>query len=88
VAQLTKALANEWASHGINVNAIAPGYIRTENTLALQRNENRNRQFLELPAGRWGEPGDIAGAAVFLASPASDYIHGHVLVVDGGWMGR
>ena len=89
VAQLTKALANEWAAHGINVNAIAPGYIRTENTLALQRNETRNRQILErIPAGRWGEPGDIAAAAVFLAAPASDYIHGHVLVVDGGWIGR
>jgi 2-deoxy-D-gluconate 3-dehydrogenase len=89
VAQLTKALANEWAAQGINVNAIAPGYIRTENTLALQRNEIRNRQILErIPAGRWGEPSDIAAAAVFLAAPASDYIHGHVLVVDGGWMGR
>lgn len=89
VAQLTKALANEWAAYGINVNAIAPGYIRTDNTLALQRNETRNRQILErIPAGRWGEPSDVASAAVFLASPASDYIHGHVLVVDGGWMGR
>ena len=89
VAQLTKALANEWADYGVNVNAIAPGYIRTDNTLALQRNETRNRQILErIPAGRWGEPSDIAAAAVFLASPASDYIHGHVLVVDGGWMGR
>ena len=89
VAQLTKALANEWAGYGINVNAIAPGYIRTDNTLALQRNETRNRQILErIPAGRWGEPADIAAAAVFLASSASDYIHGHVLVVDGGWMGR
>jgi 2-dehydro-3-deoxy-D-gluconate 5-dehydrogenase len=89
VAQLTKALANEWAGHGINVNAIAPGYIRTDNTLALQRDETRNRQILErIPAGRWGEPTDIAAAAVFLAASASDYIHGHVLVVDGGWMGR
>lgn len=89
VAQLTKALANEWAGHGINVNAIAPGYVRTDNTLALQRSETRNRQILErIPAGRWGEPTDIAAAAVFLASTASDYIHGHVLVVDGGWMGR
>jgi 2-deoxy-D-gluconate 3-dehydrogenase len=89
VAQLTKALANEWAAHRINVNAIAPGYIRTENTLALQRDETRNRQILErIPAGRWGEPCDVATAVVFLAAPASDYIHGHVLVVDGGWMGR
>lgn len=89
VAQLTKALANEWAPHGINVNAIAPGYIRTDNTLALQRDEARNRQILDrIPAGRWGEPSDIAAVAVFLAAPASDYIHGHVVVVDGGWMGR
>jgi 2-deoxy-D-gluconate 3-dehydrogenase len=89
VAQLTKALANEWAAKGVNVNAIAPGYMRTDNTLALQRDETRNRQILErIPAARWGEPADIAGAAVFLASPASDYMHGHVLVVDGGWMGR
>jgi 2-dehydro-3-deoxy-D-gluconate 5-dehydrogenase len=89
VAQLTKALANEWAKHRINVNAIAPGYMRTANTAALQADEMRNRQILErIPAGRWGEPEDLAGAAVFLSSPASDYVHGHVLVVDGGWMGR
>jgi 2-dehydro-3-deoxy-D-gluconate 5-dehydrogenase len=89
VAQLTKALANEWAKHGINVNAIAPGYMRTSNTAALQADETRNRQILErIPAGRWGEPEDLAGAAVFLSSSASDYINGHVLVVDGGWMGR
>ena len=89
VAQLTKALANEWAGKGINVNAIAPGYMRTDNTKALQENETRNRQILErIPAGRWGEPSDLAGAAVFLASAASDYINGEVLVVDGGWMGR
>ena len=89
VAQLTKALANEWAAKGIHVNAIAPGYMRTENTRALQENETRNRQILErIPAGRWGEPADIAGAAVFLCSRASHYVHGHVLVVDGGWMGR
>jgi 2-dehydro-3-deoxy-D-gluconate 5-dehydrogenase len=89
VAQLTKALANEWASRKINVNAIAPGYMRTENTAALQRDETRNRQILErIPAGRWGEPADVGGAAVFLSSAASDYVHGHVLVVDGGWMGR
>lgn len=89
VAQLTKALANEWAKHRINVNAIAPGYMRTDNTEALQADENRNRQILErIPAARWGEPGDLAGAAVFLSSAASDYLHGHILVVDGGWMGR
>jgi len=89
VAQLTKALANEWAKHRINVNAIAPGYMRTANTAALQADETRNRQILErIPAGRWGEPEDLAGAAVFLCSPASDYVNGHVLVVDGGWMGR
>lgn len=89
VAQLTKALANEWAAKGINVNAIAPGYMRTDNTSALQNDATRNRQILErIPAGRWGEPVDLAGAAVFLCSAASDYLHGHVLVVDGGWMGR
>lgn len=89
VAQLTKALANEWAAKNINVNAIAPGYMRTENTKALQENETRNRQILErIPAGRWGEPDDIGGPAVCLCSQASDYINGHVLLVDGGWMGR
>jgi 2-dehydro-3-deoxy-D-gluconate 5-dehydrogenase len=89
IAQLTKALANEWAARGINVNAIAPGYMRTDNTKALQQDETRNRQIMErIPAGRWGEPEDLCGAAVFLASRASDYMHGHVLVVDGGWMGR
>jgi len=89
VAQLTKALANEWAKHGINVNAIAPGYMRTTNTAALQADETRNRQILErIPAARWGEPEDVAGAAVFLSSRASDYVNGHILVVDGGWMGR
>jgi len=89
VAQLTKALANEWAKSGINVNAIAPGYMRTDNTKALQADETRNRQILErIPAGRWGEPSDLAGASVFLASAASDYVNGHVMVVDGGWMGR
>jgi len=89
VAQLTKALANEWARYGINVNAIAPGYMRTTNTAALQADETRNRQILErIPAGRWGEPEDLAGAAVFLSSSASDYVSGHVLVVDGGWLGR
>ncbi|HKG13224.1 MAG TPA: 2-dehydro-3-deoxy-D-gluconate 5-dehydrogenase KduD [Pyrinomonadaceae bacterium] len=89
VAQLTKALANEWASKGVNVNAVAPGYMRTDNTAALQADETRSRQILErIPAGRWGEAEDLAGAAVFLSSPASDYVNGHILVVDGGWMGR
>jgi 2-dehydro-3-deoxy-D-gluconate 5-dehydrogenase len=89
VAQLTKALANEWASKGINVNAIAPGYMATDNTAALRNDANRSRQILErIPAGRWGEPVDIAGAALFLCSSASDYVHGHVMLVDGGWMGR
>jgi 2-deoxy-D-gluconate 3-dehydrogenase len=89
VAGLTKALANEWAGRGVNVNAIAPGYIATNNTAALQADETRNRQILErIPAGRWGAPSDIAGAAVFLSSPASDYVNGHVLAVDGGWLGR
>lgn len=89
VAGLTKALANEWASKGVNVNAIAPGYFRTDNTAALQADETRSRQILErIPAGRWGEPSDLAGAVVFLASDASAYVHGHILTVDGGWMGR
>jgi 2-deoxy-D-gluconate 3-dehydrogenase len=89
LAQLTKALANEWASKGINVNAIAPGYMETNNTSALRADPVRSRQILErIPAGRWGCPEDLAGAAVFLASAASDYVNGHVLVVDGGWMGR
>ncbi len=89
VAGLTKALANEWAGRGVNVNAIAPGYIATNNTAALQADETRNRQILErIPAGRWGDPKDIAGAAVFLASSAADYVNGHVLAVDGGWLGR
>jgi 2-dehydro-3-deoxy-D-gluconate 5-dehydrogenase len=89
VAGLTKALANEWAKHSVNVNAIAPGYIATKNTDALQKDETRNRQILErIPAGRWGTPEDLAGAGVFLSSSASDYLHGHILTVDGGWMGR
>ena len=89
VAGLTKLLANEWAASGINVNAIAPGYIATNNTAALQADETRNRQILErIPAGRWGQPSDLAGAAVFLASSASDYVQGHILAVDGGWLGR
>jgi 2-deoxy-D-gluconate 3-dehydrogenase len=89
VAQLTKALANEWASKRVNVNAIAPGYMETNNTRALRADPVRSRQILErIPAGRWGTPEDLAAAAVFLSSPASDYMHGHVLVVDGGWMAR
>jgi len=89
VAQLTKALANEWASKQINVNAIAPGYMVTDNTTALRKDPVRSKQILDrIPAGRWGEPSDIAGVAVFLCSAASDYIHGHVLTVDGGWLGR
>ncbi len=89
VAQLTKALANEWAAKGINVNAIAPGYIATDNTTALRNDPARSKQILErIPAGRWGEPTDIAGAAVFLCSQASNYVHGHVLAVDGGWLAR
>ena len=89
VAQLTKALANEWAPHGVNVNAIAPGYIATDNTSQLREDETRSRQILErIPAGRWGTPEDVAGAFVFLASAAADYVHGVVLPVDGGWLAR
>jgi 2-deoxy-D-gluconate 3-dehydrogenase len=89
VAQLTKALANEWASKGINVNAIAPGYMSTDNTTALRNDPVRSRQILDrIPAGRWGESQDIAGATIFLCSHASDYVHGHVLAVDGGWLAR
>ncbi|MCG5481335.1 MAG: SDR family oxidoreductase, partial [Ensifer alkalisoli] len=89
VAGLTKLLANEWAAKGINVNAIAPGYIATNNTEALRADEARNRSILErIPAGRWGEPDDIGGAAVFLASPAAKYVHGAILNVDGGWLAR
>jgi 2-deoxy-D-gluconate 3-dehydrogenase len=89
IAQLTKALANEWAPHGVNVNAVAPGYIATDNTRALREDETRSRQILErIPAGRWGEPADVAGAFVFLSSRASDYVHGIVLPVDGGWLAR
>jgi 2-deoxy-D-gluconate 3-dehydrogenase len=89
LAQLTKALANEWAAKGINVNAVAPGYMETDNTAALRADAVRSRQILErIPAGRWGEPNDVAGAVVFLSSPAASYVHGHVLVVDGGWLGR
>lgn len=86
---LTKAMANEWAAKGINVNAIAPGYIATNNTAALQADETRNRQIVErIPAGRWGKAEDIGGAAVFLASSAADYVNGHILAVDGGWLAR
>lgn len=89
VGGLTRLLANEWATKGINVNAIAPGYIATSNTAALQADETRNRQIMErIPAGRWGSPEDLGGAAVFLASAASDYVHGHILAVDGGWLAR
>jgi 2-dehydro-3-deoxy-D-gluconate 5-dehydrogenase len=89
VAQLTKALANEWGPKGVNVNAIAPGYMATDNTAALRADPVRSRAILDrIPAGRWGTPEDLAGPAVFLASRASDYLHGHVLVVDGAWMGR
>jgi 2-deoxy-D-gluconate 3-dehydrogenase len=89
LAGLTKLLANEWAAKGINVNAIAPGYIATANTAALQVDETRNRQILErIPEGRWGDPADIGGAAVFLASSAADYVQGHILAVDGGWLAR
>ena len=89
IGQLTKALANEWAPHGVNVNAIAPGYIATDNTAALRADEARNQAILDrIPAGRWGDPDDFKGAVVFLSSSASDYIHGNILTVDGGWMGR
>ena len=89
LAGLTKLLANEWAARGVNVNAIAPGYIETGNTEALRQDAVRNRQILErIPAGRWGRPEDLAGAVVFLASAASDYVHGAVLPVDGGWLAR
>ena len=89
VGQLTKALANEWADKGVNVNAIAPGYIATDNTKALREDADRNNSILErIPANRWGKPEDLVGATVFLASEASSYVHGTVLLVDGGWMGR
>jgi 2-dehydro-3-deoxy-D-gluconate 5-dehydrogenase len=89
VAQITKALANEWGQYGININAIAPGYMVTNNTANLRKDAERTRQISErIPAGRWGTPEDLAGAAVFLASKASDYVNGHVLLVDGGWMAR
>lgn len=89
VGSLVKAFANEWAAKGVNVNAIAPGYIATDNTAALRADEKRSTSILErIPAGRWGEPDDFKGPAVFLASAAADYVHGTILTVDGGWMGR
>jgi 2-deoxy-D-gluconate 3-dehydrogenase len=89
VAQLTKALANEWASGGVQVNAIAPGYIATDNTAALRSDPIRNKEIMaRIPAKRWGKPEDIVGAALFLSSSSADYVNGHVLTVDGGWMGR
>jgi len=89
VLGLTRLLANEWAARGINVNAIAPGYMDTDNTAQLREDQQRNAAILErIPAGRWGVPDDLAGAVVFLASAASDYVHGHTLAVDGGWLAR
>lgn len=89
VAQLTKALSNEWAQHNVNVNAIVPGYIATEMNTALINDNNRNAQILaRIPAGRWGEPDDFKGTVVYLASDASNYVNGHLLAVDGGWLGR
>ena len=89
IAGLTRALANEWAGRGINVNAIAPGYVATRNTAALQADPVRNAAILDrIPAGRWGEAADLGGAAVFLASSAADYVQGHILAVDGGWLAR
>jgi 2-deoxy-D-gluconate 3-dehydrogenase len=89
IGSLVKAFANEWAGKGVNVNAIAPGYISTDNTTALREDENRSRSILDrIPANRWGEPEDFKGPIVFLSSDAADYIHGTILTVDGGWMGR
>jgi 2-deoxy-D-gluconate 3-dehydrogenase len=89
VMGITRALANEWAKHGINVNAIAPGYMATANTAALQADPVRNAAILDrIPAGRWGSPADLAGPVVFLASPASDYVNGYTVAVDGGWLAR
>jgi 2-deoxy-D-gluconate 3-dehydrogenase len=89
IARLTMALANEWAGKGVNVNAIAPGYISTDNTTALREDKERSASILgRIPAGRWGEPEDFKGPVVFLASEASKYVHGTILTVDGGWMGR
>lgn len=89
IGQMTMAFANEWAGSGVNVNALAPGYIRTDNTEALQKDRKRSKAILSrIPAGRWGEPEDFAGPTVFLCSAASDYVHGSIQLVDGGWMGR
>ncbi|MBA2761368.1 MAG: SDR family oxidoreductase [Segetibacter sp.] len=89
ISSLLKAFSNEWAANGVNVNGVAPGYIATDNTAKLRADENRSTAILaRIPAGRWGTPEDIAGATVFLASPASDYINGTIITVDGGWMGR
>ncbi len=89
VAQLTKALANEWAKHNVQVNAIAPGYFETDNTRPLLENKQRNQEITaRIPTGRWGQPADLAGTVIFLASAASDYVNGHILVVDGGWLAR
>ncbi|WP_112134644.1 SDR family oxidoreductase [Glycomyces dulcitolivorans] len=89
IAGLTRALANEWTARGVTVNAIAPGYIATDNTQALQDDPDRSKAILDrIPAGRWGRPGDLAGATVFLASAAADYVSGTVIPVDGGWLGR
>jgi 2-deoxy-D-gluconate 3-dehydrogenase len=89
LAGLTRLLANEWAAKGINVNAIVPGYFATNNTEALRNDIDRNREILSrIPAGRWGDPADLAGTVIFLASSASDYVHGALLPVDGGWLAR
>ena len=89
LAGITKALANEWAKQRINVNAIAPGYFATDNTQALREDESRSGEIMaRIPAGRWGVPADLGGAAVFLASAASDYVHGAIIPVDGGWLAR
>lgn len=89
VAGITRLLANEWAEKGININAIAPGYVATDNTAQLRQDEERSKAILDrIPAGRWATPEDLGGAAVFLAAPASDYVQGHILAVDGGWLAR